>query len=210
MKKTGFCLPRYVHQMYLSQTAFSFFHRHCFHMFLSSFYSLLSLIILMLICSFLYWHWRNLHVSQYHSINTNEWVGQTTIIQENIEITGKQKNKEHTRLRSFNYKPVAKTELTRFLLPCRNMPLNQLCFSYVEIICSRQQNEITFCIYYVSGTLDLYKTHWGLCFFWRLRIKNWVIQMEFVVIDCISLFDPYVHSLLHILELLFILKPAGH
>lgn len=35
------------------------------------------------------------------------------------------------------------------------MPLDQLCFSYVEIICSRQQNEITFCLCYVSGTLDM-------------------------------------------------------
>lgn len=172
-----------------------------------SFYSSLSLIILMLICSFLYWHWGNLHVSQYHSINTNEWVGQTAIIQENIEITGKQKEK-NTRFCSFNYKPVAMTELTRFLPPWRKKPLDQLCVLYVETICSRQQNEITFCIYYVSGTFrhgsfTYIKTHWGQCFFWRLRIKNWVIQMEFVAMDCISLFDPYVHSLCPILELLF-------
>lgn len=34
--------------------------------------------------------------------------------------------------------------------------------------------------------------------------------MEFVVIYCISQFDPYVYSLCPILELLFILEPAGH
>lgn len=33
--------------------------------------------------------------------------------------------------------------------------MDQLCFPYDEIISFRQQKEITICIYYVSGTLDV-------------------------------------------------------
>lgn len=74
------------------------------------------------------------------------------------------------------------------------MPMDQLCFPYDEIISFRQQKEITICIYYVSGILDvahlLTQTSLRSLLLLETQNQKWVIQIEFVVMYCICLFDP--------------------